>query len=137
MPTPVTNASELPLTNPSKVEDTKRSDFDKDTFLKLLVAQLKYQDPLSPTDPQAFLAQSAQFTQVEKLAEMADAMKESSTTQGLTTASALIGRTVSYADGDTTAEGKVTGATISADGVRLKFSDTLNIGLDQVTEIGV
>ena len=39
----------------------------KDTFLKLLVAQLKYQNPLEPTDSAAFMAQTAQFTVVEKL----------------------------------------------------------------------
>ena len=37
-------------------------DFDKDTFLKLLVAQLKYQDPTNPTDATQFMSQTAQFT---------------------------------------------------------------------------
>ena len=41
--------------------------FDKDTFLKLLVAQLKYQDPTNPTDATQFMSQTAQFTMVEKL----------------------------------------------------------------------
>jgi flagellar basal-body rod modification protein FlgD len=135
MPTPV-SGKQIPITDPKPAEP-KQDDFGKDTFLKLLVAQLKYQDPLSPTDPQAFLAQSAQFTQVEKLTEMAEQMGKNANNQGLTTASALIGRTVSYADGDDKGSGKVTGATISADGVRLKFSDTQDIALDTVTEIGV
>jgi flagellar basal-body rod modification protein FlgD len=38
----------------------------KDTFLKLLVAQLKNQNPLSPTDGTQFLTQLAQFTQLEQ-----------------------------------------------------------------------
>ena len=42
-------------------------DLGKDTFLKLLVAQLKYQNPMSPTDGTEFLAQSAQFTSLESL----------------------------------------------------------------------
>jgi flagellar basal-body rod modification protein FlgD len=135
MPTPV-SGNQIPITTPQPVEP-KQDEFGKDTFLKLLVAQLKYQDPLSPTDPQAFLAQSAQFTQVEKLTEMAEQMGRNADNQGLTTASALIGRTVSYVDGDDTGSGKVTGATITADGVRLRFSDTEDIALDTVTEIGV
>ena len=37
-----------------------------DTFLKLLVAQLSNQNPLSPTDPQQMVAQLAQFSSVEQ-----------------------------------------------------------------------
>lgn len=37
-----------------------------DTFLTLLVAQLKYQDPLNPTDSTQFTGQLAQFSQVEQ-----------------------------------------------------------------------
>ena len=44
------------------------------------------------------MAQTAQFTQVEKLEEIAEQNKATIRTQGLTTASALIGRTVKYQD---------------------------------------
>ena len=37
------------------------------TFLQLLVAQIKNQDPLKPTDGTAFLTQLAQFSQLEQL----------------------------------------------------------------------
>ena len=67
----------------------------KDAFLKLLVAQLKYQDPTKPTDASEFMAQTAQFTQVEKLEEMAESMKAAATTSGLSTASALLGKSIS------------------------------------------
>ena len=40
---------------------------DKSTFLKLLVSQIKNQNPLSPTDGTQFLSQLAQFSQVEQL----------------------------------------------------------------------
>ena len=41
-------------------------------FLQLLVAQMKYQDPMNPTDSADFLAQSAQFTALEKMQLVAD-----------------------------------------------------------------
>lgn len=40
---------------------------NKDAFLELLVAQLKNQDPLNPTDGAQFLAQLAQFSELEQL----------------------------------------------------------------------
>lgn len=45
---------------------------DKDTFLKLLVAQLKNQDPLNPQDGAAFVTQLAQFNSVEQLVSIND-----------------------------------------------------------------
>lgn len=40
---------------------------DRDTFLKLLVAQLKHQDPLAPQDGAQFVAQLAQFNSLDQL----------------------------------------------------------------------
>lgn len=71
----------------------------QDTFLKLLVAQLKYQNPMSPTDPSTFLAQSAQFTMVEKLNQIADKETTLATDSGVLAGAALIGKTVTWDDG--------------------------------------
>lgn len=54
---------------------------DKTTFLKLLVSQIKNQNPLSPQDGTAFVAQLAQFSQVEQLVSIRqdlDSIKSSS-----------------------------------------------------------
>ena len=108
----------------------------KDAFLKLLVAQLRYQDPMNPSDPQQFIAQTAQFTQVEKLEEIATQNSANIRTQGLSTASALIGRTIRYQDATgAVASGTVTGAQLDADGVRLKLG-TATADLEAVIEIG-
>lgn len=42
------------------------SDLDKDAFLKLLVTQLKYQDPMQPTQDNEFIGQMAQFSALEQ-----------------------------------------------------------------------
>ena len=49
----------------------------QDDFLKLLVTQLQNQDPLKPMDNQDFIAQTAQFSQLNQMTELVDLMKQS------------------------------------------------------------
>jgi flagellar basal-body rod modification protein FlgD len=70
----------------------------KDTFLKLLGAQLKNQNPLNPTDDQQFLAQMAQMSEVEQVTNMAQGQQEITRSQQMTEAVSLIGRTVTWLD---------------------------------------
>src|SRR3954466_11564829 len=77
-----------------------KSTLDKDAFLKLLVAQLRYQDPSKPVDSSEFMAQTAQFTQVEKLDEMAaNSTAALSLQQGLA-ASSMVGKAISWVDAE-------------------------------------
>jgi flagellar basal-body rod modification protein FlgD len=81
---------------------TNRVATDKDTFLKLLVAQLTHQDPLNPVEDKEFIAQLAQFTQVEELQNInkgVTSLNESYLAQQTTNAASLIGREV-LAGGD-------------------------------------
>ncbi len=63
------------------------SGMDKDAFLQLLVAQMKYQDPLEPTSNTEYISQYATFSQVEQLQNMAATME-------LTRATSLVGKLV-------------------------------------------
>lgn len=54
-----------PTTNDSQTEEV-----GKDEFLKMLIAQLQYQDPLNPLDGTDFTAQLAQFSSLEQLTDM-------------------------------------------------------------------
>ncbi len=107
-----------------------KSALDKDAFLKLLVAQLKYQDPSKPVDSSQFMAQTAQFTQVEKLDQMAkDSTAALSLQQGLA-ASSLVGKPISWVDADgTTHEGVAQSATF---GGSLTAEPTVKVGDQQV-----
>lgn len=105
---------------------------DQDTFLKLLVAQLKYQDPSNPADSTQFLAQTAQFTQVEKLGEIADMMQA----QQLIGASALVGRTVTYQDADGVSQtGVVTKTKLNGDSEPTLVVGNMDVQLSKVTEV--
>lgn len=100
MTTPIPSADYYqPVTGATGQTSTRRStgnDLGQDAFLKLLVAQLRYQDPSNPADSTAFLAQTAQFTQVEKLAQIATDQQHLLYGQLMLNASSLIGRTVTY-----------------------------------------
>ena len=63
------------------------NDMGKDAFLQLLVAQMKYQDPLQPTSNTEYISQYAQFSQVEQMNNMAASMD-------LQRASQLVGKDV-------------------------------------------
>src|ERR1044071_832845 len=103
---------------------------DQDTFLKLLVAQLKYQDPSNPADSTQFLAQTAQFTQVEKLGQIADMMQA----QQLIGASALVGRTVTFKDAEgNSTTGIVTRTKLNGDSEPTLVVGNMDVQLSKVT----
>jgi flagellar basal-body rod modification protein FlgD len=56
--------------NTASTSQTGTSEVTKNMFLQLLVAQIKNQDPLSPTDGVQFLTQLAQFQQLEQSMNM-------------------------------------------------------------------
>lgn len=78
----------------------KLGDLGGEAFLKLLVAQMRYQNPMQPTDGAAMLQQTAQFTQVETLKSMVAAQKELITYQEAATAASMVGMEVTAVDQD-------------------------------------
>jgi flagellar basal-body rod modification protein FlgD len=109
----------------------------KDMFLKLLVAQLKYQNPMEPVDSSQFMAQTAQFTMVEKLEAMAaqtDALVAGEASQR---AAGLLGRQVGYLDDQGVAQtGVVSGTKFGTDGPVLMLGQK-EIPLAAVREVTV
>lgn len=78
-------------------------------FLKVLLTQLTYQDPLKPMDNQQFMAQVAQFTALGQTQQMNSNIETLVSNQASLQSVGLIGRTVDI----TTSSGTVTG-TVSA-----------------------
>ena len=72
---------------------------DKDAFLQLLVAQMKYQDPLQPTSNTEYISQYATFSQVEQIQNMAATME-------LSRASSMVGKLVEVQSIDANGESK-------------------------------
>ena len=69
---------------------TAGSSLGRDEFLKLLVTQLRNQDPMNPQQPHEFAAQLAQYSSVEQLTQLNDAMAAQNASMQL---NAMIGKT--------------------------------------------
>jgi flagellar basal-body rod modification protein FlgD len=140
MTSPVGSTGYTPIssvipTSSTAAAKTDKTTLDKDAFLKLLVAQMKYQDPSSPTDPSQFMAQTAQFTQIEKLTSMATAQTDLLAAQLKLTASNMVGKTITYTGANgTDVAGVVTSATISGSNPTVKVGD-MDVPLSSVREV--
>jgi len=95
----INTANALPSANSvATTQLSGNSSEDYDRFLKLLTAQMKYQDPMQPTDPTQFVAQLAQFSQVEQQTKsntyLKSILEAVSGSANLAENAALLGRTV-------------------------------------------
>ena len=137
--TPVPTAPQTPLTEltlQEEIGDPNANELDRDAFLKLLVAQLRYQDPLNPNDPAEFMATTAQFTTIEKLDELTEQGANNAVVTGLSMASSLVGRSIAYVGVDDVARtGVVNSAAVVGGEVRL-LTEEGPVSLTKVTAIG-
>lgn len=74
--------------------DLQVSALGQEEFLKILLTQLQFQDPLKPLDNQEFLAQMAQFSSLAQASQMNDRIDALLSVQAATQSIGLIGKTV-------------------------------------------
>ncbi|MCZ4090291.1 MULTISPECIES: flagellar hook assembly protein FlgD [Sinorhizobium] len=95
--------------------DQTAATLNYESFLKLLVAQMKNQDPTSPMDATQQIAQLATFSQVEQTIKTNKNLESLLQRTSLSEADAVIGKTVTSADGKTT--GVVKEVKLYSDGI--------------------
>lgn len=76
----IANVVDGKVDSPSSLQEERKvgSQLGKEDFLMLLVTQMKYQDPLEPTDNTEYVAQLAQFTELEYMQNMTDVTQHTS-----------------------------------------------------------
>jgi flagellar basal-body rod modification protein FlgD len=84
----------------------------KDDFLKLLIAQMRNQDPMKPMDDTQTIAQMAQFSALEAMQNLNQTMQQNNNVQTIFQAGAMIGKYVQASQSDGT---NVTGAVSGVD----------------------
>ncbi len=109
--------------NPAVAKDK----LDYDSFLTLLVAQLKNQDPTEPRDSAQYIAQLATFSNVEQSIKSNAKLDQLITSLALSQADAVIGHTVTSADGSVS--GKVAALKIITGGALAVLTDGTELPL--------
>lgn len=111
---------------------TPRQELGKDDFLKLLITQMRYQDPLNPMDNNAYIAQLTQFSSLEQITNLV---------QSYTTSQAfsLIGKNVTAVMPDEVGNivevtGRVERVAIDGGSVLLVI-DGKQFGLEDIREV--
>ncbi|MBZ9695090.1 MULTISPECIES: flagellar hook assembly protein FlgD [unclassified Mesorhizobium] len=100
---------------------TSKTAVDYQSFLKLLIAEMKNQDPTKPMDSTAYVAQLATFSQVEQSVQTNTKLDQIMQSSALSQADALIGRNITSADGKTT--GTVASVTLGSNGLIAVLQD--------------
>lgn len=116
---------------------------DKDAFLKLLVSQVKNQDPMQPQGSTEYVAQLAQFSSLEQMQNLNDNIvglallqQNNALMSQLTQSSALIGQNVEWTDSETgeVHTGEVTSVKLK-DGLALLEIGGEDVPLGNVTQV--
>ena len=98
----VTSTATTATSSSAASQASAKASIDYDSFLKLLIAQMKNQDPTDPMDASEQIAQLATFSQVEQSIQMNSNLETLITGNALTNASSYIGKTITSADEKTT-----------------------------------
>lgn len=102
-------------------------------FLKILLTQLTYQDPMKPVDNQQFMAQMAQFTSLEQTQQLNTKIETLITNQAALQSVGLIGKTVDVISASGTVTGTVSALSLSGDAPLLTVQTAAGATLNNVS----
>ncbi|MEM9040063.1 MAG: flagellar hook capping FlgD N-terminal domain-containing protein [Actinomycetota bacterium] len=116
-------------------DDLPSNELDKDAFLKLLVAQLKYQDPTAPTDVSQMMSQTSQLTMVEQLDEIAAGIAAMGSGGPISSAASMLGKEISFDIGSFEPLTAVVEAVRIVDGETILSAGGYDVPLGSLVEI--
>lgn len=102
-------------------------------FLKILLTQLTYQDPLKPMDNQEFMAQIAQFTSLEQTQQINTKLDTMLSSQSSLQSVGLIGKTVEVSTQSGTTVGTVSSLSIASGSPQLTITTTAGATLPGIS----
>jgi flagellar basal-body rod modification protein FlgD len=115
--TSATDTTSTGSTATGSTTNTSTNTVDYNTFLQLLIAEMKNQDPTNPTDTSQYMSQFAQLSTVEQAMQTNTKLDALLSSSALSQADGLIGRTASFTDSTgATVTGKIASVSINTDG---------------------
>jgi len=103
----------MSLDSVNAVTTSANSHINQQDFLRILLTQLNAQNPLKPMDNGAFVAQLAQFSQLESAQQTATSLNQLVSLQTATQSVALLGKSVDVLGNSGFTSGQVTGLAVS------------------------
>ncbi|WP_104164701.1 flagellar hook assembly protein FlgD [Cryobacterium sp. N22] len=114
---------------------TPKQTLDSETFMSLLVAQLRNQDPSSPMDTNQMISQTTQLAMMEKLTALSTTADENFSLQMRTAAAALVGQNVTYTDATGASVTGIASAVSYAGSVPQVTVGTASVALDAISGV--
>lgn len=114
---------------------TPKQTLDSETFMSLLVAQLRNQDPSSPMDTNQMISQTTQLAMMEKLTALSTTADENFSLQMRTAAAALVGQSVTYTDAAGVSATGIASAVSYAGPVPQVTIGTTSVALDAISGV--
>jgi len=134
-PSPATGTATGTTTGATSGATTNPAMLDRDAFLKLLVAQLRYQDPNKPMDSAEMVSQSASLSVVDKLDQISQVLTDSRVANRLSLGSSLIGKEVSFLDPNGVSQ-TATASSISFDGTAMVVrAGSFDVPVDSIRSV--
>lgn len=114
----------------SSTTSTSNNTVDYNTFLQLLIAEMKNQDPTNPMDTSQYMSQFAQLSSVEQAMQTNTKLDSLLSSQALSQADGLIGKNVSFTDSTgATFSGKVASISINSNGSVATLDDGTKVAV--------
>lgn len=122
-------------TSTSAEKAADNSILGKDSFLKILVAQMSNQDPLEPLDSAEFIAQMAQFAEVEQTTNLNDKLDSLGDYLRFSAAS-LVGSNVTYCDSEGEEKDDTVQSVIFEDSsIMVKVTSGEEISIERISQV--
>lgn len=131
-------AQQIAQASQVKIVDRDKTGFSSltaDDFLKVLIEQLKTQDPSNPTDSDQLLEQISSMRALQSSIELSDSIKSLTMSQQLTSAASFLGKTISGTDANDQAASGIVDRVVVSDGKTFLAIGSRQIELSKVTNV--
>ncbi|QQO16341.1 flagellar hook assembly protein FlgD [Bradyrhizobium diazoefficiens] len=128
--TSATDSTSKSSSSTGSTTSTSSTGVDYNTFLQLLIAEMKNQDPTNPMDTSQYMSQFAQLSSVEQAMQTNNKLDSLLSSQSLSQADGLIGKKVSFTDSTgATFSGKVASISINTNGSIATLEDGTKVAI--------